>query len=239
MAKLYIVATPIGNLEDISLRALKVLGEVKTILCEDTRVSSKLLNYFEIKDKKLISCHEHNEATRVNEIIKLLDSGEDLALVSDAGTPLISDPGSIIIKEIFSSGHEIIPLAGASALTTALSACPIDVSRFSFHGFLPHSGQHRRRVLKQIKASDNDLTLVFYESPHRIIKTLKDMQTIFDSEEEQSQVFLARELTKKFEQFYFGSAADIINQLSEQFDLNKKSAKVQGEFVVVLKHCTA
>ncbi len=269
MANLYIVPTPIGNLEDMSLRALNILSGVNVILCEDTRTSQKLLNHFHdfsysfnhstetvkinLKNKKLISYHEHNEEKRVEEILKILDNGEDLALVSDAGTPLISDPGSVIIKALSETDHKVVPLPGASALTTALSACPFEIEQFSFHGFLPSSGQHRRRVLKKLfekltakaviednipdykkekkvaKADPISETLVFYESPHRLLKTLDDIESIFS--ELNLEVFLARELTKKFEELYTGSFEAVKSQLRDQF---KNEAKILGEFVVIL-----
>ena len=231
MANLFIIPTPIGNLEDLTLRAINTLKEVSTILCEDTRVTQKLLNHLEIKDKKLISNHEHNEEKRVKEILELLDSGEDLALVSDAGTPLISDPGSVILKALYEHNenleetHKIIPLPGASALTSAISACPFETSRFTFHGFLPNSGQHRRRVLKKIKEKEPEELLVFYESPHRIKKTLKDIESIFS----ETEIFLARELTKLHEEFYLGTASDLVTELEEQF-----KSEVKGEMVLIL-----
>ena len=232
MSKLYIIPTPIGNLGDITLRAINTLKEVSTILCEDTRMSSKLLNHLEIKGKNLLSYHEHNESKRVKEILELLDSGEDIALISDAGTPLISDPGSVILKALYEHNesleetHKIIPLPGASALTTAISACPFDVSRFSFEGFLPSSGQHRRRVLKKIKEKEIEGTMVFYESPHRIKKTLKDIELSLG----EKQVFLAREISKMHEQFYLGSPADLILSLESQF----QSGDIKGEFVLII-----
>jgi len=232
VSKLFIIPTPIGNLGDLTLRAIETLKELSTILCEDTRVSSRLLNHLGIKDKKLISCHEHNENNRVREILELLDSGEDLALVSDAGTPLISDPGSVILKALYEHNesleepHKIIPLPGASALTTAISACPFDLSRFSFEGFLPSSGQHRRRVLKKIKEKELEGTMIFYESPHRITKTLKDIETTLGDK----QVFLARELSKIHEQFYLGSPTDLILSLETQF----QKGDIKGEFVLII-----
>lgn len=251
MANFYIIPTPIGNLEDISLRALRSLEEVDIILCEDTRVTQKLLNYFseqenpsnhqwKLKGKELISYHEHNEKQRCQEILKQLNAGKNIALVSDAGTPLISDPGMLVIKAIHElnsttsskdAEHQIIPLPGACAATTALSASNLDSERFYFEGFLPHSGQHRRRVLKKIKErlGENQETLVFYESPHRIIKTLADIKTILGDVD----VFLARELTKKFEELYNGKVEEVSGKLKEQFNLDKKDSKIQGEFVLI------
>lgn len=200
------------------------------ILCEDTRVTLKLLNHIEAEHKPLlVSYHEHNEEKRIAEVLELLSQGKDIALVSDAGTPLVSDPGAVIVRAIHDynseqdddAKHVIIPLPGPCAVTTALSASGLDGS-FAFEGFLPHSGQHRRRVLK--KLIDEARTMVFYESPHRITKTLADMQTIFGERE----VFLARELTKKFEEFYRGSFEEVLAKLKSQF-----KSEIKGEFVLI------
>lgn len=234
MSILYVVATPIGNLEDMSLRALRILREVGTIFCEDTRVSLKLLSHYEIEHKKLVSLNKENEEKRATELLKILDSGEDIALVSDAGTPLISDPGAYISKLIHeTTNHQLVPIPGPSSLSSLLSISPIDCSRFTFEGFLPHGPKQRRRVLKRlqeniIKLEDNNYPLVFFESPHRILKTLEDIKNIFG---ESSQVFIARELTKKFEQHYYGSVIDILAQLEQQFPKD-----VQGEFVLILQN---
>lgn len=226
MSCLYVIASPIGNLEDISHRALRILrDEVVTLFCEDTRVSSKLLNYYQIEDKKLISFNKDNETNKISAIIERLDAGENLALISDAGTPLISDPGSALVRAIYDSEHSLVPIPGASSLTVALSICPIDTERFVFEGFLPHGPKQRRRVLKVLVTEPRPL--VFFESPHRILKTLEDIKNIFG---ESREIFVARELTKKFEQHYHGSVGTIQNQLSEQFPKD-----VQGEFVLVVK----
>lgn len=226
MSELYIIATPIGNLEDISLRALRLLKELEIIYCEDTRVTSKLLNYYQIEGKKLISFNKDNEEKRVQEIIRYLDSGTNIAICSDAGTPLISDPGSSIITKLYSenSPHTIVPLPGASSLTAALSVCPIDTSRFVFEGFLPQSPQKRRRVLRTW--TEEERPIVIFESPHRILKCLEDIQNIFGID---TKIFIARELSKKFEQFYSGTVVEIINELQTQFP-----KEIQGEFVVVI-----
>lgn len=226
MSIFYIVASPIGNLEDISLRALRILKEeCKILFCEDTRVSSKLLNYYEISGKKLISCHKDNEKSRITEIIEYLKSGEKVAYISDAGTPTISDPGNILIQELVSLGHPVVAIPGASALTTALSTCHLDTSRFLFEGFLPHGPKQRRRVLRNLK--NEGKTIVFFESPHRLLKTLKDIQEILP--ERAKNIFLARELTKKFEEFYRGSIPEIIEKLNNQF-----KDEVKGEFVLII-----
>ncbi len=226
MSLLYIIPTPIGNLADISERALKQLKELEIIFCEDTRVFMKLQNHYNLGQKKLISFNKDNEQGRVRQIIDYLESGVPIGLLSDAGTPLISDPGSNLIKEIFLRGLEkqITALPGPSALTTALSLCPIDTSRFCFEGFLPHGPKQRRRILRQLK--DELRPLVFFESPHRIIKTLQDLLAIFG---EDLNVFLARELSKKFEELYFAKVGEIIEKLETQFPND-----VQGEIVLVI-----
>ena len=241
---LFVIATPIGNLSDISFRAIEKLKESDIIFCEDTRVSIKLLNHFKITDKKLISLNKENEHKRINEVIEKLDAGKNIALVSDAGTPLISDPGSELLKEIWNykknleiqniKSPELIPVGGISALSSALSVCPIDCSRFCFEGFLPHGGKQRRRVLRKLK--EEERALVFYESPHRIIDTLEDLKNIFLNEEENeehghkdNQIFFAREMTKIHEEYFFGTIEEAIEHLQDKFP-NKK---IQGEFVIV------
>lgn len=226
MSILYVIATPIGNLEDISLRALRILKDcVNTIYCEDTRVTSKLINHFEMSGKKLVSCNKENEHKRIEEIKQRLINGDDIALCSDAGTPLISDPGSTLITSLSTcDGVKIVPIPGASSLTAALSVCPIDTSRFVYEGFLPHSPQKRRRILRDM--TEEKRAIVLFESPHRIIKCLEDVKTILG---EGRDVFLARELTKKFEQLYFGPVTEIIEELQSQFPKD-----IPGEFVVVI-----
>lgn len=234
---LYLVATPIGNLEDISFRALKYLEGADLIYCEDTRVSIKLLNHFKITGKKLISCNKENESRRALEIKELLKNGQNIVLISDAGTPLISDPGKLVLKEIWETRESesmhaenkdaVIPVGGISSLSSALSVCPIDTSRFIFEGFLPHGGKQRRRVLK--KLVNETRAIVFFESPHRIIDTLEDLKTIFS---EDSQVFIAREMTKLHEDFFLGTAKTAITWLENKFP----NAKIQGEFVLIFKN---
>jgi 16S rRNA (cytidine1402-2'-O)-methyltransferase len=226
MSKLFIIATPIGNLGDITRRAIASLESVNTILCEDTRVTVKLINHLGLKGKKLISFNKESEEKKIYLVLEYLDSGEDIALVSDAGTPLISDPGGFLVKAVYKTEHEIIPIPGASSLTTALSVCPIDTTRYLYEGFLPHGPKQRRRVLRELESETR--AIVFFESPHRIKKTLEDIAVIFG---EQTEVFLARELTKKFEQKYYGLIREVLAQLQEQFP-----KEVQGEFVMVLKH---
>ena len=227
MANLYIVSTPIGNLEDITLRALRILKEVQVIYCEDTRVSQKLLNHYEIDGKKLVSFNKENEGSRIFGLLKILNSGEDIALISDAGTPLISDPGYELIQKIFEDDeHTVIPIPGASSLTAVLSVSPINCERFIFEGFFPHGPKQRRRVLKRL-VEGNEYPIVFFESPHRLVKTLEDIKNIFGPEK---KVFIAREITKKFEQFYFASVEELCNEISKQF-----LETVQGELVLIIE----
>ena len=228
---LYIIATPIGNLEDITLRALRVLREeVNTIYCEDTRVTSKLFNYYEIKDKKFISFNNENEGSRIREIKQRLANGENIAVCSDAGTPLISDPGLSLISELVAldlapNTYHLTPLPGPSSLTAALSVCPINTERFIYEGFLPQSPQKRRRVLRELASETRPI--VIFESPHRIIKCLEDIKNILG---EETEIFIARELTKKFEQFYSGTVVEVQDELQTQFPKD-----VQGEFVLILR----
>ena len=229
MNTLYIVASPIGNLGDISSRAISTLKSVNTIYAEDTRVTSKLLNHFEISGKKLNSLNKDNEAKKLQQVLDTL-AKEDTVLISDAGTPLISDPGSLILQAVYEAGHKVSPIPGASALTAFLSICPLDFTGFIFEAFLPHGPKQRRRVLKRLVEEDSARPIIFYESPHRIKKTLEDISNIYGSE---TKVFLARELTKLYEQSYFGTVGDVLEQLQEQFPKD-----VQGEFVfIVERHC--
>lgn len=238
MSILYVIATPIGNLEDITLRAIRILKEVEIIFCEDTRVTRKLLSHFEIYQKKLISCNKENESKRIKELLNHLDSGRDLALVSDAGTPLISDPGSEILKGFYEHNqnmdqnskmpHKICPIPGPSALTAALSVANKDISRFVFEGFLPHGPKQRRKILRKLAGEERPL--VFFESPHRILKTLMDIKNILlnSNKDKKSSIFVAREISKKFEEFYSGTIEEVLEKLTTQFP-----EKAQGEFVII------
>ena len=228
MSTLYVVSTPIGNLGDITSRAIKTLKSVNTIFCEDTRVSVKLINYFELGSKKLISFNKETEIRKIDQVLSRLDDGEDIVLISDAGTPLVSDPGFELVKAIYQTEHQLIPIPGASSVTAALSVCPINTERYVYEGFLPHGPKQRRRILRDIQ--EEKRPIVFFESPHRIKKTLEDIKTIFG---EETEVFLARELTKKFEQKYYGLVAEVIEALTEQFPKD-----VQGEFVLVMHKTT-
>lgn len=222
MSTLYVTATPIGNLEDVTLRALRILKEVDFILCEDTRVTKKLLNHYEI-NTPTISYHSHSKLSKVDKIFELLKEGKNLALVSDAGTPAISDPGSQLIKQIREELPEvkIEVLPGASALTSAFSISGILGGTFTFLGFLPHK-KGRETLFKKI-ASEKE-TFVFYESPHRILKTLESLKKFSPNKE----VTIARELTKIHEEVLKGTP----KELTEIFEL--KPEKVRGEFVVIV-----
>lgn len=221
MASLYIVATPIGNLEDITLRALKILTEADFILSEDTRIAKKLLDHYKITTP-LISYHHHSGEYKVNQILELLESGKNLALVSDAGTPGISDPGGKLVEAVLKSEMDvkIIPVPGVSAIITALSASGISTDRFLFLGFPPHK-KGRQTFIKKIKESEYPVGI--YESKHRILKFLEEIKDL------KREVIVFRELTKMFETIYRGNLDNIIKEI-------KASAVAQkGEFVVVIK----
>lgn len=218
MGKLYIVATPIGNLEDITLRAINVLKNVDLIAAEDTRHTLKLLNHFEIS-KPLISNHRHNEDEKTNILIEKLKEGLDIALVSDAGTPGICDPGEAIIKKCIEEQIEVIPIPGACAMINALIASGIDTKEFIFLGFLPLNKKTRKEKLEQIKASKK--TIILYEAPHKLLSTLKDLKEILENR----QVVLARELTKIHEEFIRGNIEEII----------KVSENLKGEMVLIIE----
>ncbi|MDQ2712203.1 MAG: 16S rRNA (cytidine(1402)-2'-O)-methyltransferase, partial [Acidobacteriota bacterium] len=207
---LYLVATPIGNLEDITLRALRVLREeVSAIACEDTRQTQKLLTHYTIR-KPLISYHEHNEASRTEDLMRMLRAGEPVALVSDAGTPLVSDPGYRLVKAAADEGIRIVPIPGASAALAALTGSGLPTDAFFFAGFLPSRGAALRKRLESL--ADESVTLVAYESPHRILETLAAMREIFGSR----PIVLAREITKIHEEFLRGAAGEIREQLAKR-----------------------
>ena len=220
---LYCVATPIGNLEDISHRAQRILGEVDKIYAEDTRVTRHLLTHFGIS-KPLSSLHDHNETQQIAQVQADLDHGLNLALVSDAGTPLISDPGYKLIHALGKQGYKIVPIPGASALISALSVAGLPTDRFTFEGFLPAKGSSRRELLKNL--SHEVRTLVFYESSHRIVDSLKDMQTVWGNER---NLVILRELTKLYESIYRGTVANLLERLQIDSDMRR------GEFVLVVE----
>lgn len=217
---LYIVATPIGNLEDITQRALRVLREVDLIACEDTRHTRKLLNHFAI-DTSTISYHEHNERERATELCELLERGKDLALVSDAGTPLISDPGFRLTSLAAERGIRVVPVPGATAFVAALSSSGLASDQFFYGGFLPARGNARRAKLEELRTVP--ATLVFYEAPHRIAATLRDAREVLGNR----PAVLARELTKLHEEFLRGN----LSELAQTFDGNKSA---RGEMVLLI-----
>lgn len=190
---LYVVATPIGNLDDISARGLRILREVALIAAEDTRHSARLLQHFGIQTP-LAACHEHNERDQGGRFLARLRAGEDVALISDAGTPLISDPGYHLVRQARAAGFAVVPVPGACALIAALSAAGLPSDRFIFEGFLPAKAAGRRARLEQVR--EEPRTLIFYEAPHRILECLQDMREVFGDDR---PALLARELTKTFE----------------------------------------
>jgi 16S rRNA (cytidine1402-2'-O)-methyltransferase len=200
---LYVVATPIGNLEDISLRALRTLKEADAIACEDTRQTIKLLTHFDFQ-KRLVSYHEHNEITRAAEIVIELEQGAKIALVSDAGTPAISDPGHRLVSLCLRHGIRVVPVPGASAFVAALAASGMPAEQFTFIGFLPSRPTERRKVLRSLVAEPR--TLVFYEAPHRLLDTLEDALEITGNR----PAVIARELTKLYEEFLHGHLEDLL-----------------------------
>ncbi len=222
---LYIVATPIGNLEDISARAIAVLKQVDLIAAEDTRHSKRLLQHFAIATP-LTSYHDFSSDAEVKKLLDELDAGRSLALISDAGTPLISDPGYRLVEVARSRGISVIPVPGASAVIAALSVAGIPSDRFYFEGFLPAKSTQRCKRLAAL--ADETSTLVFYESPHRIVACLNDMATVI-AEPDKRKVFVARELTKKFESHFLGSLLEAASWVAS--DENNS----RGEFVLVLE----
>lgn len=222
MSILYIVATPIGNLNDISLRALDILKTVDFIACEDTRHTQLLLTHYGITTP-VFSYHEHNEQKSTDKIIKLLQENKSIALVSDAGTPLISDPGYLLVKKIHACAIKICPIPGACAAITALSASGLPSDRFIFEGFLPAKSIARQNRLGELKTETR--TLIFYEAPHRIEEMVEDLNLIFGNDRD---VTLCRELTKTFETLYKST----LKKLSEWLSLSPDNKK--GEFVVVV-----
>lgn len=220
---LYVVATPIGNLGDITLRALEILKSVDAIAAEDTRHTSGLLTHFGIS-KKLIAVHEHNEHQSAEKLLKQLQAGENIALVTDAGTPGISDPGAIVVDFARKAGIKVVPIPGASAVIAALSASGIVQNGFIFHGFLPASGSSRRKALELLKA--HTVTLVFYEAPHRIVESIVDMAAVLGAER---RITIAREITKTFETMHSCKLQD-----AEAW-LLADSNQQRGEFVLLVE----
>lgn len=218
---LYVVATPIGNLEDIGQRAVAVLRSVSLIAAEDTRHSGRLLRHLGLS-VPMLSLHEHNEAARVDQLDERLACGNDIALISDAGTPLICDPGFVLVRELRARGRRIVPVPGPCALVAGLSAAGLPTDRFLFHGFLPARGAARRGRLEAL--ADREETLAFYESPHRIRDTLADLADCLG----ERRVVLARELTKTFETFLEGTPRELLVHMADDPD------QARGEFVIMV-----
>ena len=223
LGKLYIVSTPIGNLKDISQRSLDALKEADFCLVEDTRVTKKLLNHYQIQTKnRLISYHKFSEKKKLKDIILKLSSGKDLALVSDAGTPLISDPGSLLVREVVSLGSEIVVYPGPSAVITALTVSGFNLDKFSFYGFSPSKDSEREEFFK-ILGSKNE-TVVFFETSRNLTKTLSSLNKIMPTRE----LCICREMTKLYESYYRGSSSELI----EMMKINENMVK--GEIAIVL-----
>jgi len=225
MSVLYIVATPIGNLSDISQRALDILKSVDYILCEDTRVSQKMLTRFDIK-KPLISYHQHSRLAKVEQIIEILQAGKNIALISDAGTPGISDPGGKLLEEVaklLGEQVKIVPIPGASAITAIASVCGFSMDKFLFLGFPPAKNK-RKKFFEEVVSSK--YPVIFYESCHRILKTLNDLLVISSSRNIEISLVVGRELTKKFETIYRGALNEVIEKI--------KKDPLKGEFVVAV-----
>ena len=220
-ATLFVVPTPIGNLEDITLRAIRILQEVDTVVCEDTRQTIKLLSHLKIS-KPLVSFYTQNQLRRIPQIISMLESGRSIALVSDCGTPAISDPGYYLIKEAIDRNIAVVPLPGACALITALVGSGLTTDSFVFLGFLKKKAGKMKKELEQAKSIQK--TIVFYESPHRILKTLEICSEVFSKD---TKVALARELTKKFEEFIRGTIEEIVEKMSDR--------DILGEFIVLIE----
>ena len=216
--KLYIVATPIGNLEDITLRAIHILKSVDLIAAEDTRHTLKLLNHFQIS-KPLISNHRHNEELKTDILIEKLLEGQNIALVSDAGTPGICDPGEVIIRKCIEQGIEVIPIPGACAMINALIASGINTKEFVFLGFLPLNKKLRKEKLEEIRESEK--TIILYEAPHKLMSTLNDLKEILANR----QMVLAREITKIHEEFIRGNKEEVL----------EKAENLKGEMVLIIE----
>ena len=220
-ATLYVVATPIGNLEEMTPRAIHVLESVDVIAAEDTRNTLKLLNYFGIRTR-LIAHHQHNEEQSANGLLELLRQGKNVAIVSDAGYPLISDPGSVVAKKVMEEGFNVVPISGSNAMLNALVASGMNTRHFLFYGFLKAQEKERIRELHELKYYP--FTIVFYEAPHRIEKMLKSCLEVLGNR----QICLARELTKKHEEFIRGTIEEVLEIVDD----------IKGEMVVVIEGCS-
>ena len=218
-ASLYLIPTPIGNFDDITLRALDTLKFVDVLLCEDTRTTMVLLKHFNIKKNKLLSCHEYNEFQLVDKVISMLNSGLNIGLVTDQGSPIISDPGFILTREIINSGFSVISLPGATAFVPVLSSSGLDSSTFLFYGFL--NSKNNKHINELEKLKDLKFTLIFYESVHRIVDTLKNMLNVFGNR----KVCIGREISKIFEEYIRGNINDVIFNVEN----------MKGEFVIIVE----
>jgi 16S rRNA (cytidine1402-2'-O)-methyltransferase len=218
--KIYLVPTPIGNLKDITLRALEVLKKVDIVAAEDTRQTLKLLNHFEIK-KTLISYHQHNEQGKSEDILQLIEEGKSIAIVTDAGTPGISDPGAVIVQKCIQNNYEFEVLPGATAITTALVYSGLDTTKFIFRGFISRENKERKQLFEEVR--DSKETLIFYESPHRLLNTL----SILMKELGNRKISVCRELTKLHEEITRGSIEEVIEVFSNR--------TIKGEFVLVVE----
>ena len=220
LGTLFIVATPIGNLGDMTLRALETLKAVDAILCEDTRVTSRLLAHYEIK-RPLVSCHEHTDDAKLGQLIGRLGAGESLAFVSDAGTPGLSDPGNKLVSLALASGIAVVPIPGVSAAATLVSVAGIDMREFMFLGFPPHK-KGRETFFRKVAAAE--MPVMYYESPHRVLKNLELLASFASGK----RVIIGRELTKLFEEIVRGTTEEALTYFSEHPE------KVKGEFVVIV-----
>ncbi|HZK43098.1 MAG TPA: 16S rRNA (cytidine(1402)-2'-O)-methyltransferase [Syntrophomonadaceae bacterium] len=235
VGKLYICGTPIGNMEDVSIRLLKTLRKVDLIACEDTRQTVKILNRYKIK-KPLLSYHEHSDKNREDNLLQKLIEGEKIALVSDAGMPTISDPGEGLIKKVIEAGIDIEVIPGPSALTAALSISGLDTSSFIFVGFLPAKQKRRQEELQDFL--DEKRTIICYESPHRLLRTLNDIELVLGQDRE---IVVAREMTKKFEEVIRGHVGEVIEHFTKTAPrgeicllIGKKTSKEEVEFEQVI-----
>lgn len=217
-ATLYLVATPIGNMEDITYRAISVLKKVEVIFSEDTRITNQLLKYYNIK-KRLIASHQYNEKDNINQLLSYLNSGVDVGLVTDRGTPIISDPGYFLAKAAIEANFNVVSIPGATALISALIVSGIEPQPFTFFGFLNSKQSKRKKELEKLKYIES--TLIFYEAPHRLTETLMDMMEILGNR----RCSISREITKKFEEIYRGKISEIISQISV----------VKGEIVIIIE----
>ena len=215
---LYLVPTPIGNLGDFTFRAVEVLNQVEVIFSEDTRVTINLLNHYDIK-KKLIAFHKFNEEQKVGVVLSYLEEGKSVAIVSDRGTPVLSDPGEICTKKVIEKGYNVVSLPGATAAIPAITASGLDSSKFIFYGFLNSKSSKRKKELEFLK--NNKMTIIFYEAPHRIMEMLADLKEVFGNR----NISISREISKKFEEIYRATISEVMNMLTE----------IKGEFVIVVE----